>query len=524
MIVSIRNSLVMAACVALFSAGTAEGQYDFSQVTSLLNGALNGQDVGTPIGGAALQVVQVENGASQVLYAQSFGTGSLTAVVPVASAAKTFSTATIMSLYDQGLLSLDSMPGYFYPQFATGQKSEITLQELLSHTSGLQSKDQQWTQNNSITLQYAVQQIGDTETLAYAPGTAFNYSNVNFQVAGGMAELAGSTAFTSLFQTNIANKLGLQNTQFVPVGTQNPEIGGGDVGYGINSGIHDYTALMTMLLQYGQYNGQQVISTHAVDLMTHDERNGAPIVYTPYHYEPYGLGVWIDMQDANGNPIQVSAVGGYGYVAWVDYQRDLVGVLQLTDYLPNVTQLIGDVQAAVRAQVNPVHVPYYWDANGANVGSGNVGGSWNASNWTTDSTGSSPTTAWVPASDAVFSAGTDGIGAWTVSIGSGTISVGDVTVQSGNVTLGASGDLGQFQLAAAAGWSASRRLLDGHPEYQHRRTPAGREQPGQRHAQHGRQRCGRADQERQRPALSPAEQHLYRQHSHLLWRTANGPQ
>ncbi len=451
MIVSIRNSLVMAACVALFSAGTAEGQYDFSQVTSLLNGALNGQDVGTPIGGAALQVVQVENGASQVLYAQSFGTGSLTAVVPVASAAKTFSTATIMSLYDQGLLSLDSMPGYFYPQFATGQKSEITLQELLSHTSGLQSKDQQWTQNNSITLQYAVQQIGDTETLAYAPGTAFNYSNVDFQVAGGMAELAGSTAFTSLFQTNIANKLGLQNTQFVPVGTQNPEIGGGNVGYGINSGIHDYTALMTMLLQYGQYNGQQVISTHAVDLMTHDERNGAPIVYTPYHYEPYGLGVWIDMQDANGNPIQVSAVGGYGYVAWVDYQRDLVGVLQLTDYLPNVTQLIGNVQAAVRAQVNPVHVPYYWDANGANVGSGNVGGSWNASNWTTNGTGSSPTTAWVPASDAVFSAGTDGIGTWTVSIGSGTISVGDVTVQTGNVTLGASGDLGQFQLAAAAG-------------------------------------------------------------------------
>ena len=79
----------------------------------------------------------------------------------------------------------------------------------------------------------------------------------------------------------------------------------------------------------------------------------------------------------------------------------------------------------------------YWDTNGSTAGLGGTG-TWNttATNWTTDSTGSSATQAWVSGSDAVF-AGTVG----TVTLGAGmsastlTFNTSGYSVASNTVTL-----------------------------------------------------------------------------------------
>ena len=94
----------------------------------------------------------------------------------------------------------------------------------------------------------------------------------------------------------------------------------------------------------------------------------------------------------------------------------------------------------------------FWDTNGATPGSGNAGGSWAGTNWTTDEDGAIATTDWTGGSDAVFSAGADGTGTWTVDVGDADRSVRNVIVQEGNVTLGTSGS---FALSDAANWSAA---------------------------------------------------------------------
>jgi hypothetical protein len=82
----------------------------------------------------------------------------------------------------------------------------------------------------------------------------------------------------------------------------------------------------------------------------------------------------------------------------------------------------------------------YWDINGKTAGAGGPtpSGTWNTSNsnkvWTTDSTGSSNTTAWTSGDAAVFSAGTDATGAFTVTV-SGTQSAASITVNNGSPTL-----------------------------------------------------------------------------------------
>lgn len=83
----------------------------------------------------------------------------------------------------------------------------------------------------------------------------------------------------------------------------------------------------------------------------------------------------------------------------------------------------------------------YWDTNGATAGSGNTGNSWGGANWTSDAAGTSATAAWVDGDSAVFSAGTDGNGTWTVTLAT-TVSTPSITfAQTGTKTIAAGGTI-----------------------------------------------------------------------------------
>ena len=90
------------------------------------------------------------------------------------------------------------------------------------------------------------------------------------------------------------------------------------------------------------------------------------------------------------------------------------------------------------AAANAFAQTLYWDTNGNTDGSGNLGGAWDVgvtSNWSVDPTGLSATTTWTDGNAAIFSAGTDGIGAWNVTV-SGTVAPTSITfAQNGNKTV-----------------------------------------------------------------------------------------
>jgi len=81
----------------------------------------------------------------------------------------------------------------------------------------------------------------------------------------------------------------------------------------------------------------------------------------------------------------------------------------------------------------------YWDTNGATAGAGGASpsGTWDTgttANWSLDSGGGAATTTWADGDDAVFSAGSDATGDFTVSL-TGTPVVGNLTVEEGAVTI-----------------------------------------------------------------------------------------
>src|SRR5882762_4895953 len=79
----------------------------------------------------------------------------------------------------------------------------------------------------------------------------------------------------------------------------------------------------------------------------------------------------------------------------------------------------------------------YWDNNAATTGAGGPSptGTWDTTGtkWTTDATGNSATTTWADGDTAIFSAGTDATGPYTITT-SGTRTVGGLLVEDGIVT------------------------------------------------------------------------------------------
>src|SRR5262250_808584 len=83
----------------------------------------------------------------------------------------------------------------------------------------------------------------------------------------------------------------------------------------------------------------------------------------------------------------------------------------------------------------------YWDTNGATAGAGGTtpSATWDTgstANWTTDSTGSSVPTTWTAGDIAVFSAGSDATGSFTITVPSGTTnSVLSITNEEGTILI-----------------------------------------------------------------------------------------
>lgn len=95
----------------------------------------------------------------------------------------------------------------------------------------------------------------------------------------------------------------------------------------------------------------------------------------------------------------------------------------------------------LRAPVNAVQIVYaqnvlYWDRNGTTAGAGTApAGNWGtAGNWSTNSAGTAATTNWTDGAVAVFSAGTDATGSYTVNLQGTTPRLNALLVQEGNVT------------------------------------------------------------------------------------------
>jgi serine-type D-Ala-D-Ala carboxypeptidase/endopeptidase len=301
---------------------TTRASYDFTALDNLL------EEIARRHGGCALAVVKDK----EVIYRNGFGSHGPDKVIPIASASKWLSGAVIMSLVDDGLLSLDDQVSKYLPDFA-GDKSTITIRQLFAHTSGL-PPEAGCRNDKQTTLQRCVDSIARVRLRA-APGEEFFYGGVSMHVGGRIAEIVSGKAWNELFVERIAAPLGMSQTDFFAYGpTGNPRPAGD-----ARSSVDEYARFLNMILQRGTFEDRRVLSEAAAIEMHKNQTSGARIVYTIYEKHAaldqslllarYGIGMWREKVDQSGQLIEASSQGALGFSPWIDVERNLAGVLSV---------------------------------------------------------------------------------------------------------------------------------------------------------------------------------------------------
>jgi len=154
----------------------------------------------------------------KLAYAQAYGAAKLeprVAATPdmqygIGSISKQFTAACVLLLQQEGKLSLDDKVSKYVPGLTRG--NEITIRQLLSHTSGYQDF---WPQDyvppameKAITPQ-AILDHWAKQPLDFEPGTRWQYSNTNFEIAALIVEKASGKPFFQFVRTRILDPLGI---------------------------------------------------------------------------------------------------------------------------------------------------------------------------------------------------------------------------------------------------------------------------------------------------------------------------
>jgi CubicO group peptidase (beta-lactamase class C family) len=174
------------------------------------------QETATP--GAAIAVIS----GDRVIFAKGFGVANVETqaqVTPytlfqIGSITKTFTAAALLSLSAEGKLALDKPIG-FYVKGLSPKLSQVTTQQLLSHTAGLKDEpDEYGAHDESALADYARSWKDDYCLLE--PQQCFSYSNSGIALAGLVLQEVGGRPYAELMNERLFTPLQMSRTTFRP--------------------------------------------------------------------------------------------------------------------------------------------------------------------------------------------------------------------------------------------------------------------------------------------------------------------
>jgi CubicO group peptidase (beta-lactamase class C family) len=307
----------------------------------------------------------------------------------IASQTKAITSVGIMLLVEEGKILLNDPLSKFIPTFkkpvvlgkfnekdstytTVPAKREITIKDLLTHTSGLgyatigSATMRAIYAKNGITAGVGEMKANLTDVmnllgklpLEFQPGERWNYS-LSTDVLGRVIEIASGLDLETFFQKRIFTPLGMKDSYFnVPVEKHRrltaiyqqdtlgrlsklPETlgvlsdfpnrkktyfsGGG----GLASTAYDYAIFLQMLLNKGTYNGISLLSPRSVDLMTSNQ------VGRLMGDSAFGLGFQIVTPNNSEDFASVGTFswgGAFATAYWVDPKEKLVYLIMTQNF------------------------------------------------------------------------------------------------------------------------------------------------------------------------------------------------
>ncbi|MBB6128328.1 serine hydrolase domain-containing protein [Mucilaginibacter lappiensis] len=162
----------------------------------------------------------------KVLYARGYGMANLDYQIPIttmsafdiASVSKQFTGACIALLIMDGKLRLDMPASRFIPELAK-YKDTIRIEHLIYNTSGIRDYYQlpraggrSWVTFDYFDNAECIRTSLGQDTLAFKPGTKWDYCNVNFMLLARIVEKVSGEPFSTFARRRLFLPLGMNHT------------------------------------------------------------------------------------------------------------------------------------------------------------------------------------------------------------------------------------------------------------------------------------------------------------------------
>src|SRR6266568_1148945 len=251
-------------------------------------------------------------------------------IFDLASLSKLFTCVAAMQQIQAGKLDVTATVASYLPQFAANGKGSITIQQLMTHTSGLPADP------TPALWQYPdmpsrINAILDTAP-QFAPGTTYLYSDINMMVLQLVLQQITGQTLDVLVRNGITQPLGMRDTMYNPPASLRPRIAaaeyetvparglvwgqvhdenawamGGVAGHaGVFSTVDDVAILAQAILNGGTYAGHRILTQDSVMKMLTDYNQNFP-------GDSHGLGFELDQRWYMGRLDSARTAGHTGF-------------------------------------------------------------------------------------------------------------------------------------------------------------------------------------------------------------------
>ncbi|MCP3029602.1 serine hydrolase [Halobacillus sp. A5] len=212
-------------------------------------------------------------------------------IFDAASISKIFTATAAMKLYEEGHFDLDDPVAEHIPEFAQNGKENVTIEQLMTHTSGFVAWVPLYSQGETREdrLQYVYEHPLDNP-----PGSTYTYSDLNMITLASIIERISGQRLDEFVKDNITDPLAMKDTMYNPpqelkdriAATEyQPSIDRGMVwgevhdenawsldGVGGHAGVfstaEDLAKLGHMYLNDGRYGGKQILQPETIERLT----------------------------------------------------------------------------------------------------------------------------------------------------------------------------------------------------------------------------------------------------------------
>ena len=253
--------------------------------------------------------VMATAGLSDMDASLPYGTTTLNRI---ASITKTMTAVAVLQLWERDLIDLDVPIQTYLPHYPKHEEGDISVRQLLQHTSGIDAYQNRETENKDYYPSLAdAARVFQDRPLLHAPGAQESYTSYGYVVLGLIIEAVSGQTYEEYMQANIWTPAGMQHTG-VEYANNRPE--GLATFYYLNrrGKIKASTPndLSNRLPGGGLYStaadilrfGQALMNGELIQDSTFQLMQVHPGV--PYEGTPYGMGVFLYGENPNwGNVI-----------------------------------------------------------------------------------------------------------------------------------------------------------------------------------------------------------------------------